>query len=263
MANEESRKLSSFGTRGFLAGELIHTALELINFKTVSECKDYMKYTSNKDLDVFFHKMIKNNFSVSLTDDNKETLKKIIWNTLKTPLLFDNDKRMSLCQIDDDKNIREFEFYLPFSPTKEKLSTQEDFIWKFKKLNKGYLKGFIDIAFESFGKYWLADFKSNYMGSNAPEYDQEAMYQKMLDEKYHLQLFIYLSSLYIYLKKTKKSFNYDKDFGGAFYLFLRGMNPDNDIKNQYGIYFYKPKEKRLLEFMEQFTGKQSENQITN
>ena len=41
------------------------------------------------------------------------------------------------------------------------------------------------------------------------------------------------------------SFSYDRDFGGVFYLYLRGMHPKASPSN--GVFFTKPPEKLILE----------------
>ena len=87
--------------------------------------------------------------------------------------------------------------------------------------NDGYLKGFIDLAFEKEGKYYLLDWKSNYLGPDDASYSQENMDKCMKEHDYFLQASIYAEGLKRYLAHFD-SLPFSEIFGGAFYLFLRG-----------------------------------------
>jgi exodeoxyribonuclease V beta subunit len=45
---------------------------------------------------------------------------------------------------------------------------------------------------------------------------------------------LYTLALYQYLRARLPGFDYAKDFGGVFYLFIRGINPD--YGPEFGIY---------------------------
>lgn len=46
----------------------------------------------------------------------------------------------------------------------------------------------------------------------------------MLHSHYDWQYLIYTLALHRYLKNVLPRYDYDRNFGGVFYLFLRGMN---------------------------------------
>jgi exodeoxyribonuclease V beta subunit len=48
----------------------------------------------------------------------------------------------------------------------------------------------------------------------------------MLDHRYDLQYLIYSLALHRFLKGRVRNYAYEQHFGGALYLFLRGMHPD-------------------------------------
>ena len=102
----------------------------------------------------------------------------------------------------------------------------------------GFLKGFIDLVFEFNGSYFIADYKSNYLGATEEFYTQQSCNEAMYDHHYHLQYLVYTLALHRFLKQRIKNYDYDKNFGGVYYLFLRGMSSSSDSK--YGIYFHKP-----------------------
>src|SRR5690606_5570658 len=54
-------------------------------------------------------------------------------------------------------------------------------------LLNGLFKGFIDLVFEYQGRYYVADYKSNWLGGDDEAYSAEAMTQAVLDKRYDLQ----------------------------------------------------------------------------
>lgn len=95
-----------------------------------------------------------------------------------------------------------------------------------KGMLNGMFKGFIDLTFEYQGCYYLADYKSNWLGSNDQAYTQEAMEQAMLEHRYDLQLVLYSLALHRQLKARLPDYDYDKHIGGVLYFFLRGYKAD-------------------------------------
>jgi len=88
----------------------------------------------------------------------------------------------------------------------------------------GMLKGFIDLVFEHQGRYYVLDYKSNWLGEDDQAYVNEVMKQKILDSRYDLQYVIYLLALHRLLKSRLPDYDYDTHVGGAVYLFLRGSD---------------------------------------
>lgn len=102
---------------------------------------------------------------------------------------------------------------------------------------KGFLKGFIDLTFEHEGRWYIADYKSNWLGPDAGYYGGERLLQALAGEHYYLQYLIYLVALRRFLRQRLADFR-DEQLGGAFYLFLRGMP-------EAGVYFARPDEALL------------------
>ncbi len=86
----------------------------------------------------------------------------------------------------------------------------------------GMFKGFIDLTFEHDGRYYVADYKSNWLGVDDAAYTEQAMEQSILDNRYDLQYVLYLLALHRQLKARLADYDYDRHVGGALYLFLRG-----------------------------------------
>ena len=90
-----------------------------------------------------------------------------------------------------------------------------------KQLN-GMIKGFIDLVFEYQGKYYVADWKSNYLGPYEASYTSQALAQEILHHRYDVQYAIYLLALHRLLRNRLPDYDYEKHVGGALYFFLRG-----------------------------------------
>ncbi len=106
---------------------------------------------------------------------------------------------------------------------------------------RGFLKGFIDLTFEHEGRWYIADYKSNWLGPDASYYGGERLLQALAGEHYYLQYLIYLVALRRFLRQRLADFR-DEQLGGAFYLFLRGMP-------EAGVYFARPDD-ALLDALE-------------
>ena len=114
----------------------------------------------------------------------------------------------------------------------------------------GMFKGFIDLTFEHEGRYYVADYKSNWLGVDDAAYTERAMEQSILDNRYDLQYVLYLLALHRQLKARLANYDYDRHIGGALYLFLRGTRAPGG-----GVYFARPPRELIerLDFM--FQGK--------
>jgi len=101
----------------------------------------------------------------------------------------------------------------------------------------GFMRGFIDLVFVSGGKFFLADYKSNYLGRDLADYGDTALDAAMHQSAYTLQYLIYSLALHRWLRSRIDDYHYDQHFGGVYYLFLRGMHPDHPGS---GVFFDRP-----------------------
>jgi exodeoxyribonuclease V beta subunit len=105
---------------------------------------------------------------------------------------------------------------------------------------EGYLKGFMDLVVEVKGRYYILDWKSNFLSVSMPKecgdslndfliqnYSPEAMAQAIQSHGYALQYLLYTVALHRLLKvRLGERYDYDRHFGGVFYLFVRGVRTD-------------------------------------
>lgn len=86
----------------------------------------------------------------------------------------------------------------------------------------GMLKGFIDLVVEHDGRYYVADYKSNWLGPVDANYTAQAMQEAVLDHRYELQYSLYLFALHRLLSARLPDYDYETHVGGAACIFLRG-----------------------------------------
>ena len=82
-----------------------------------------------------------------------------------------------------------------------------------------FLRGYIDLMFEWQGRWYVADYKSNTLPTYAPEAVNEAVQR----EHYLLQAQLYTAAAHRYLKQRVQDYDPEIHWGGALFLFLRGM----------------------------------------
>jgi exodeoxyribonuclease V beta subunit len=91
---------------------------------------------------------------------------------------------------------------------------------------KGFMKGFIDLVFEYRNKWYIVDYKSNFLGDRYRDYAPAALEHAMAEHHYYLQYHIYTVALHRYLESRLPDYAFDTHFGGVYYLFIRGMSPE-------------------------------------
>ena len=158
-------------------------------------------------------------------------MKQWLENVLTTPL---NETGVSLSQLPAESRQVELQFYLPIKQMlmAEKL---DRLVRHYDPLSagcpplnfqqvQGMLKGFIDLVFCWQGKYYLLDYKSNWLGESGEHYTPEAMAEAMRAHRYDLQYQLYTLALHRYLRHRLADYDYQRHFGGVIYLFLRGVD---------------------------------------
>jgi len=99
--------------------------------------------------------------------------------------------------------------------------------------SRGFLTGSIDLVFRRGERWWVVDWKSNWLGErdgtgNAiacgpRHYGQRAMAALMASSHYPLQAHLYLVALHRYLRWRLPGYRPGRHLGGFAYVFLRGL----------------------------------------
>ncbi|MCB0949478.1 MAG: exodeoxyribonuclease V subunit beta [Mycobacterium sp.] len=96
---------------------------------------------------------------------------------------------------------------------------------------RGYLTGSVDAVLRIGERYLVVDYKTNWLGSDAPlsaaDYQQPRLVEAMLHSDYPLQALLYTVVLHRFLRWRQPGYDPETHLGGVLYLFLRGMcGPD-------------------------------------
>ncbi|QEM68788.1 exodeoxyribonuclease V subunit beta [Geobacter sp. FeAm09] len=102
---------------------------------------------------------------------------------------------------------------------------------------RGMLQGFMDMVFEHNGRFYIIDWKSNHLGGRPGDYSATKLLEPMARHAYILQYHLYTLALDRLLRLRLPGYEYDTHFGGAIYVFLRGIVAGSA---EYGIYRDKP-----------------------
>ncbi|NBV87514.1 MAG: exodeoxyribonuclease V subunit beta, partial [Verrucomicrobia bacterium] len=107
---------------------------------------------------------------------------------------------------------------------------------------EGLLTGIIDLVCEHHGRFFLIDWKSNRLGQAAADYTPLRMEEAMQQNHYLLQLHLYTLALHRHLAARLPGYSYETHFGGAVYIFARGIDPAHP---SHGLYEYRPEWKTV------------------
>ena len=172
-----------------------------------------------------------------ISEQWQATTEQWILDALHCPL---NEQGLSLAVLTPQQCLVEMEFNLPLSHLSAKQLNAvliKEFAFNQSRLDfydvKGLLKGFVDLIFCYDDQYYILDYKSNYLGSQASDYEQDALEQAMSSHQYHLQYLIYTVALHRLLKQRLPNYRIEQHLGGVYYTFLRGMSEGK------GVYFKK------------------------
>jgi exodeoxyribonuclease V beta subunit len=158
---------------------------------------------------------------------------RMVADTLTTPV-HAGEQPILLSRVKKEDRIHEVEFYYPFTFPAGGMLTIPD--CEIGRGNCGFIRGFVDLIFRHNGKYFIVDWKSNRIEAG---YGRKALEACMKDAGYHLQYKLYAVAVRRWLKQALGDrFDPDRQLGGVFYLFLRGMGAGNGN----GVYFVSPAE---------------------
>jgi len=222
--------------RGPHAGTFLHGLLEMVDFSRVQESAYHNE----------LFRLIERRLARSLFDTHwLDTLYRWLLDLLQVPFTVQGnsahhgaeghsspDLSISLEKLDHWRT--ELEFWLSIVPAYaqqidqlirqyEPLGVPAEYPALAPRHINGMLRGFIDMVAEVDGRWYLLDWKSNYLGDEPHAYDQAHMAQAMVAHRYDVQYVIYTLALHRLLTLRLPDYDYDRDMGGVFYIFLRGV----------------------------------------
>ncbi len=228
-------------TRGAVFGNLVHCILEEIDYSWASRpLSDWLEeegYSGPSDIFSFIEDRAVRFFDQNWWKENKAPLCEMVQNVLNTPL----EPVGPLRDLSPEQRKHELEFLMTTTPGTMSL---ED--WQ-AAIDKGYLKGFIDLIFEKDGRLYIADWKTTVPPGKGvlSDYSPANLKRTMALNRYDLQAMIYAHALRRYMLSLNPGFDYEKEFGGIYYFFVRGMGRDSGN----GVHFVRPSETDVLNLM--------------
>lgn len=226
--------------RGAKAGTCLHEILQQLDFTAAPE--------------IFAAPVASRLLAHGLAGDGRvEAVCAALARVIQTPL-DGKIPELKLARLAPAARLNELEFYFPITSVSSAALSKffaargwpaplPDHRLALEAVN-GFLKGFIDLVFEFAGKYYLVDWKSNWLGNRAEDYSPAALRAEMQREDYFLQYHLYALALHKYLGQRVPDYRYEKHFGGVFYIFLRGVDP---AKPDCGIFRDRPALKIITE----------------
>ncbi len=236
--------------RGPIAGTCLHKILERIDFNDI---ENHLKVST-----IIEEELNMVNISNSFIEPIKILLKRITNIPLGGPL-----GKFKMKNLNSKSSIKELKFDIPICHEAKPISTLElssifredvqnkygsDYINKLMNLNiysSGFLTGSIDQVFadnpnHEIAKWWVLDWKSNWIGSplskedsyscGPSNYSISRMDEEMYHHHYPLQAHIYLLALHRFLNWRLPDYSPQKHLGGYIYVFLRGLPPKGDLE---------------------------------
>ena len=157
-----------------------------------------------------------------------------------------NDASLTLGRLSPSQRRHEMEFYFPLVEPLPTTIRVPGCTFSGDPCGEMVIRGFIDLVFLWQGRYYIADWKSNRLEEG---YDPSAMAREMASAGYELQYQLYTIATLRWLKRQLGDrFEPHDHFGGAFYLFIRGMGGGN---GQDGIFHVTPDQLLPLEALQE------------
>ncbi|MBO5307314.1 MAG: UvrD-helicase domain-containing protein [Lentisphaeria bacterium] len=245
--------------RGAVMGDFVHGILEKLARKEIGGC-GFSAFQSEKSAELSKVRYILGNLLENNRLDKEIQLPRLmdgLRRALCTPL---PGLDVPLCRIGN--HVPEMEFFLKGRNLdlngiltvmkeygSEKVRTLLTDI-PGKSGIKGVLNGLLDLIFEHEERYFIVDWKTNFLGGYFSDYTPEKVAHAMAKSGYILQYHLYSAALCCQLKQRFGAFDYSQ-FGGVYYLFNRGMGRGDD-----GIWFDRPPQECTGKLVKLFTGEE-------
>lgn len=200
-------------------GNVIHDLLDEVPFTVLAGGSGYG--------DIFHGKCRRYGVKAEL-----EPVAVLLQRVVRSPLLACGvGANFALGELDPQQCFKEMEFYLHVDSLATGrinaiLAGQPGFVALEEKTMRGHLTGFIDLVCRAHGKFYLIDYKTNFLGEGVTQYSLENLAAAMRAHNYGLQYWLYTVVLHRYLRRSLGGYRYAEHFGGVLYLFVRGMEEE-------------------------------------
>lgn len=241
--------------KGRKAGSFLHKVLESLPTYIADESHIDEELSKLIDKHIREYKLPKIYLNNADENSSHEQLKKWLQTVIRTPFVASD---VSLINLPASQIISEMSFnmgmqdnfdmhklanaiaeHLPDEPDKHINFIHEK---DYHDFELRYLKGEIDLVYKHDGKFFLLDYKSNYLGNQFKNYHVDELKTVMNKSGYWLQAMIYQVALHRLLKMRLKNYiGHEKKYLGAVeYVFLRGFGKFDDNATIGSIHWQMP-----------------------
>jgi exodeoxyribonuclease V beta subunit len=224
---------------GITAGLMLHEILEEIPFSSLCHTPDFSAWCQLAPVaEIITGSLDRNNIDLVY----RAEVEAMIYHALRCTIPTGAGRSIpGLCQC--RRIVREMEFLFPY-PDKGHPPLSEPRSEKMV-IERGFIKGYIDLVAEYDGLVYFADWKSDVLSA----YTQLTVEQHIATH-YELQVKLYLLALVRALGLRSEA-QYERCFGGLVYLFLRGLRCAEG-SSAAGIYFGRPSWFDVLAYEREF-----------
>ncbi len=230
--------------RGAAAGDCLHRMLEQLPFECAGDWGPVIE-----------QELLRSGLSLDWREAVEQGLQQVLDTPLGGPLA-----ALPLSALTPDRRLHELSFDLPVRHARTddlveafRLDPEarfgRDYIDQLSSLqvnSRGFLTGSIDLVFSDAAdplqaRWWVADWKSNWIGERGEpgspsccgprHYDQVAMEEQMRHHHYPLQAHLYLVALHRHLQWRLPGYVPERHLGGYVYVFLRGMPGQSSVSS--------------------------------
>ena len=237
--------------RNAIAGTYLHSLMENCDFsdslsdESRRECIRKADLTNEAGILKRWYAIRMSKDKDELSEQKRVVLSDWISNLVQAKLPCADSESFRLCDLKKGDWLCELEFLFPsknFDSEKlvslrkrnaedfasEKGLTLDDMNFSLAESTlSGFVKGFIDLTVRTGegddSKFYVLDYKSNFMGAEFAAYNEKAVARNMLEHCYDVQYLFYSLAMHRFLKNRIENYSYDRHFGGIIYLYMRGM----------------------------------------
>jgi exodeoxyribonuclease V beta subunit len=219
---------------GSATGVFLHELLEAVELAPLKARPPFEGWRSRPEVLDLFRAALRRH---GLDSRWLEEAERLVYGALVTPVRL-GQSRLGLAAA--ERVLREMEFLYPYPEvTHPRLG---EALPGPIVIERGYVKGYVDLIFEVDGLVYLADWKSDVL----VDWDAVAL-SRHVEEHYRLQARLYALAL-VKMLGVHEAAGYERRMGGLLYCFLRGMRPDGEGTE--GVYFERPSWAQILAWEE-------------
>lgn len=228
--------------KGTSAGIFLHQLLQYIDPNDKSHISEQINhliktlgFSKNFASNAFYQNQITDD-KQEIFQQNHQDLLEWVWQIAHVPMI---SSRVALADLQVTSCVKEMSFVLGldkdfgikklnhiFKNYDDKMivlnEDNDEFYYKF-------LKGEIDLVYEYLGKFYIVDYKSNFIGNHLSDYRWDNLEIAMQKSGYWLQACVYQVALHRLLKIRIKDYvgNESRYLGEVEFIFLRGIDKEN------------------------------------